>query len=159
MNLPEFSIQRPVTVFMGCLILLLLGGIAFWQLPVDLMPETIYPTISVRAEYPGVAPEEMENLVARPLEEAFSSAPAVEEIKSTSTEGSTTVRISFSYGSNLDEAANELRIRLDRRRSTLPEDMQPPIMYKFDVSQFPILHLAVSASDMDPKELRRFIEK
>src|SRR5574341_543702 len=119
MSLSEFSIRRPVTILMCCLIVLLLGTIAYIRLPVDLMPDIVYPTISVRAEYPGVAPEEMENLVARPLEEAFSSAPGVEEITSTSSEGSTFVRVSFSYGMDLYEAANELRVRLDRRRSAL----------------------------------------
>jgi HAE1 family hydrophobic/amphiphilic exporter-1 len=159
MSLPEFSIKRPVTVFMVALVAILLGGISFLKLPVDLMPEIVYPTISVRAEYPGVAPEEMETLVARPLEEALSSAPGVEEISSSSSEGNASVRVAFEHGVNLDEAANELRSRLDRRRASLPEDMPPPVMYKFDVSQFPIMFLTVSAKDMDPKELRRFVEK
>jgi len=159
MSLPEFSIRRPVTVLMAVLMAVLLGGIAFVRLPVDLMPEVVYPTLSVRAEYPGVAPEEMENLVARPLEEAFSAAPGVEKITSNSTEGSSSVRISFVHGTNLDEAANELRLRLDRRRSALPEDMPPPVMYKYDVSQYPIMFLTVAATDMDQKELRRFVEK
>ncbi len=159
MSLPEFSIKNPVTVLMGTLMLILLGGIAYVRLPVDLMPDMVYPTISVRAEYPGVAPEEMENLVARPLEEAFSSAPGVEEITSSSTEGGTSIRVSFAYGTNLDEAANELRIRLDRRRNSLPEDMEPPIMYKYDVSQYPILFLTVASESMDPRELRHFVEK
>jgi len=159
LSLSEFSIRRPVTVLMCTLILILLGGIAFVRLPVDLMPDIVYPTISVRAEYPGVAPEEMENLVARPMEEAFAAAPGVEEITSSSSEGSTNIRVSFVYGTNLDEAANELRIRLDRRRSALPEDMEPPVMYKFDVSQFPIMFLTVSAREMDQRELRHFTEK
>lgn len=159
MSLPEFSIRNPVTVLMGTLMLILLGGIAYVNLPVDLMPDIVYPSISVRAEYPGVAPEEMENLVARPLEEAFSAAPGVEEIVSTSSEGSTSIRISFAYGTNLDEAANELRIRLDRRRASLPEDMEPPVMYKFDVSQYPILFLTVASPDMDSRALRHFVEK
>lgn len=159
MTLPEFSIRRPVTVLMACLVAILLGGISFVRLPVDLMPEIEYPTLSVRAEYTGVAPEEMENLVARPLEEAFAAAPGVEKITSTSTEGSANVRVNFVHGTNLDEAANELRLRLDRRRGSLPEDMPPPILYKFDVSQFPIMFLTVAADDMDPKELRRFVEK
>ncbi len=159
MNLPEFSIRRPVTVLMGCLIAILLGGIAFVKLPVDLMPDIVYPTISVRAQYPGVAPEEMENLVARPLEEAFSSAPGVEQIASTSTEGTAIIRVSFSYGMNLDEAANELRSRLDRRRGSLPQDMEPPILFKFDVTQFPIMFLSAAATDMDPRQLRYFVEK
>ncbi|MDW8354975.1 MAG: efflux RND transporter permease subunit [Bryobacterales bacterium] len=159
MNLPQFSIRRPVTTLMLCLIAILLGAIAFIRIPVDLMPEVIYPTLSISATYPGVAPEEMENLVTRPLEEAFAAAPGVEEITSVSMEGQSFIRVSFSFGANLDEAANELRSRLDRRRATLPEDMEPPIIFKFDVSQFPIMFLSVAASDMDLKQLRHFVEK
>lgn len=159
MGLPEFSIRRPVSVTVACLLAILLGAIAFVKIPVDLMPETVYPTISARAEYPGVGPEEMETLVARPLEEAFSAAPGVKEITSTCTEGSAYVRVGFNYGFNLDEAANELRARLDRRRGDLPEDMEPPVMFKFDVSQFPIMFLTVAADDLDAKELRHFTEK
>ncbi len=159
MSLSHFSIHRPVTVLMLCLVAILLGGVAFFNIPVDLMPETVYPTISVRAEYEGVAPEEMETLVVRPLEEAFSAAPGVKTINSSVYEGQTFVRVGFDYDVNIDEAANELRSRLDRRRSYLPEDMQPPTMYKYDSSQFPIMYLTVSANDMDPKELRRYVEK
>jgi HAE1 family hydrophobic/amphiphilic exporter-1 len=159
MNLPDFSIRRPVTTLMACLIAVLLGAIAFVQIPVDLMPEVVFPTLSVSTTYEGVAPEEMENLVTRPLEEAFSAVPGVEEITSRSQEGQSFIRVHFSYGTNLDEAANELRSRLDRRRATLPEDMEPPVIYKFDVSQFPIMFLMVAASDMGPKELRHFVEK
>jgi HAE1 family hydrophobic/amphiphilic exporter-1 len=157
--MPEFSIRRPVTVAVFCLLAMLLGAIAFWKIPVDLMPETVYPTISARAEYPGVGPEEMETLVARPLEEAFSAAPGVKEITSTCSEGMAYVRVGFDYGYDLDEAANELRTRLDRRRGDLPEDMEPPIMFKFDVSQFPIMFLTVASDDKDPKELRHFVER
>ena len=101
----------------------------------------------------------MENLVARPLEEALSSAPGVERISSSSSEGYASIRVEFAHNVNLDEAANELRSRIDRRRSTLPEDMPPPVMYKFDVSQYPIMFLTVAAKDLDAKDLRRFVEK
>lgn len=159
MNLPEAAIRRPVTTLMACLIALLLGTIAFIDIPVDLMPEVVYPILSVSTTYEGVAPEEIENLVSRPLEEAFSAAPGVEEITSTSMEGQSFVRVNFSFGANLDEAANELRSRLDRRLAAMPEDMDTPMIFKFDVSQFPIMFLTVSASDMDPKQLRHFVEK
>lgn len=159
MSLPEFSIHRPVTVLMGCAVAILLGVIAFIQIPVDLMPETEYPTLTVSATYPGVAPAEMETLVARPIEEAVASAPGVEEITSTSNEGQASVRVRFEYGSNLDEAANELRSRLDRIRRRLPEDMEPPTMYKFDTSQFPVMFISVRSDKMDAKELRHFAEK
>ena len=159
MNLSTISISRPVTVLMACLVAMLLGGVAFVNIPVDLMPETVYPTISVRAEYEGVAPEEMETLVVRPLEEAFAAAPNVEKISSSVYEGLCYVRVGFDYGVDIDEAANELRTRLDRRRRYLPEDMDAPSMYKYDSSQYPILYLAVSADNLDAKELRHYVEK
>ena len=159
MSLSTASIHRPVTVLMVCLIAILLGVVAFVNIPVDLMPEIVYPTISIRAEYEGVAPEEMETLVVRPLEEAFSAAPGVEEIYSSVNEGLCYVRVGFDYGTDIDEAANELRTRLDRRRRYLPEDMDPPTMYKYDSSQYPIIFLTVSADNMDAKELRHYVEK
>ena len=159
MNLSTISIHRPVTVLMACLVAILLGAVAFVNIPVDLMPEIVYPTISVRAEYEGVAPEEMETLVVRPLEEAFSAAPHVKEISSSVYEGLCYVRVGFDYGIDIDEAANELRTRLDRRRRYLPEDMDAPSMYKYDSSQYPILYLTVSADNLDAKELRHYVEK
>lgn len=144
---------------MLCLVAILLGGVAFVNIPVDLMPEVVYPTISVRAEYEGVAPEEMETLVVRPLEEAFAAAPNVERISSSVYEGLCYVRVGFDYGVDIDEAANELRTRLDRRRRYLPEDMEAPSMYKYDSSQYPILYMTVSADNMDSKELRHYVEK
>jgi HAE1 family hydrophobic/amphiphilic exporter-1 len=159
MSLPEFSIHRPVTVLMGISVAVLLGTIAFVQIPVDLMPETEYPTLTVSAVYPGVAPAEMETLVARPLEEAVASAPGVEEITSTSNEGQASVRVRFAYGENLDEAANELRSRIDRIRRRLPEDMDSPTLFKFDTSQFPVMFISVRSDEMDAKELRHFAER
>jgi len=158
MSIPEFSIKNPVTILMAALMAMLLGGIAFVEIPVDLMPETEYPTLSVNVGYPGVAPEEMETLVARPLEQALASTPGVEEITSSSSEGRASVRLRFAYGANLDEAAAEMRSRIDRRRTNLPDDMEPPMLYKYDVSQYPILYLTVASPTMDPKELRFFAE-
>jgi len=159
MNLPEFSIHRSVTVLMGCLIAMLLGGIAFMRIPVDLMPETEYPTISFNISYAGVAPEEMETLVSRPLEQLLAAAPGVEEITSSSSEGRSSVRCRFAYGTDMDEAANDLRTRVDRRRTSLPDDIDPPTLYKYDVSQYPVMFLTVASGEMDGKELRHFTEK
>ena len=159
MNLAEFSIRRPVTILMVCLVAILLGTIAFVQIPVDLMPEIEYPIISVNTSYEGVAPEEMETLIARPLEQALSSAPNAEEITSSSSEGRASVRVRFVYGTDLDVAAADLRARIDARRTSLPDDADPPTLFKFDVSQFPIMFVTVAAEDMDSKQLRHFVEK
>ena len=157
MSLPEISVRRPITVYMITSVLVLLGAISFTRLPVDLMPEVQNPTLTVRTAYPGVAPEEVENMVTRPMEAALSSTPGVYRINSTSAEGSSTVRVSFDWGVNLDEATNEVRTRVDRVRGALPEEVEPPTIFKFDVSQFPILFLAVSG-DREPREMRTFIE-
>jgi HAE1 family hydrophobic/amphiphilic exporter-1 len=158
MKLPENSVKRPIMVYMFTTVLILLGGVSFSRLPVDLMPDTQNPTLSVRAEYPGVAPEEMENLVTRPLEASLSAAPGIYRITSTSSEGSSSIRIQFDWAVNLDEAANEIRTRLDRVRGTLPEGVLPPTIFKFDTSQFPIMMLAVSGNK-DERALRTLLEK
>ncbi len=158
MKLPEHSVNRPIMVYMFTTVMIILGVVSFVRLPVDLMPETQSPTISVRAEYPGVAPEEVENLVARPLESSLSAAPGIYRITSTSSEGSANIRIQFDYGVNIDEAANEIRTRLDRTRGSLPEGVLPPTVFKFDTSQFPIMSLAVSGNK-DARELRTLLEK
>lgn len=157
-NLPAFSVRRPVTILMFTSVMVLLGGISFFRLPVDLMPEIQNPTLTVRTSYPGVASEEMENLVTRPLEASLSSAPGIYRISSTSAEGSSNIRLSFDWSVNLDEAANEVRTRIDRTRGVLPDDVEPPMIFKFDTTQFPIIFLAVSG-DKDPRELRTLLEK
>ena len=158
MNLPDLAIRRPVFITVVFLIVTLLGGISFMQLPVDLMPDVSFPTLSVRTSYSGVGPEEMEELVSIPLERVLSSTPGVEEITSTSSEGNSQIRLSFSWGTDLDSASDEIRTRLDRVRGLLPEDASAPTVFKFDVSAFPIMFMGVSG-DMEPRELREFTDK
>src|SRR6266508_3876893 len=98
MSLSSTSIHRPITTYICCAVAILLGAISFQRLPVDLMPETEFPTITVRTNYPGVGPEEMETIVSRPVERALASAPGVDKITSTSTEGSSQVRVLFNWG-------------------------------------------------------------
>ncbi|MBI4460164.1 MAG: efflux RND transporter permease subunit, partial [Acidobacteria bacterium] len=113
MSLPDLAIRRSVTVYIACAMVILLGAISFQRLPIDLMPDIEYPRITVMTRYQGAAPEEVETLITRRIENAVGSAPGVEEVTSTSTEGQSRVFVSFAWGSNMDEAANELRTRLD----------------------------------------------
>ena len=158
MKLVEFSINRPVTTYMMIATILLLGVIAFFRLPVDLMPEMEFPTLTVATTYQGVAPEEMETLITRPIEEAVGALAGVEKIRSSSSEGQSSVRISFTWGTDLNEAASDVRTRLDRLRRILPEDADPPTLFKFDTTQFPIMFLAVASSEMDALALRHLME-
>ena len=159
MSLPSVSVSRPITTTMLFLIVILLGAISFSRLPVDLMPELVYPTLTVRTDYPNVGPQEVEDLVTRPIEEAVAAIAGVEEITSSSSEGNSTVRVAFTWGTDLDEAADDIRSRVERIRGQLPEGAEPPRVFKFDIAQFPILFLGVSSERMGPIELREFTEE
>ena len=158
MSIPDFAIRRSVTIYIACAIVILLGAISFQRLPIDLMPDIEFPRITVMTRYEGVAPGEMETLITRRVEETLGGAPGVQEVSSSSTEGQSRVMVSFDWGTDLDEAADELRTRLDRLRRSLPEGSDPPTMFKFDLSQFPIMFLGV-AGDMGPRELRQLTEE
>ncbi len=157
MTLPRFAVERPVLTVMVTLIVMILGGISFLRVPIDLMPDVSYPTLSMSVSYGNASPEEMEELVTRPLEEAVSAVPGVQEFSSESMEGSCRVRVMFAWGTDLDAAANDVRDRLDRVAARLPEDATKPTLRKFDISSFPILILG-AASDLDPVQIRKLIE-
>ncbi|MFH1491560.1 MAG: efflux RND transporter permease subunit [Pseudomonadota bacterium] len=158
MNLSRNSINRPIFTIMVVLIVLILGGISLMRLPIDLMPDITYPTLSVFSEYENASPEEVETLLTRPIEGAMTAVPGVEEVTSVSSEGSSSVRITFSWGIDLDAAANDVRDRLDRVIGNLPEDVERPTLRKFDVASFPVLILG-AYSDLDPVQMRRIIDE
>ena len=95
MNLPKVAIHRPVTVLMLAAVVVLLGLVSFSRLPVDLMPDVEFPSLTVRTQYSGVGPEEIETLITRPIERSMASVPMIERITATSSEGSSNVTIAF----------------------------------------------------------------
>jgi HAE1 family hydrophobic/amphiphilic exporter-1 len=139
MNISHFSVRRPVLTVMAALVVIIAGAISLQRLSIDLMPDITYPTLSISTEYENASPEEVEELITRPVEEAMSSVPGVEEVTSVSAEGRSSVRVTFSWGTDLDEAANDIRDRLDRVIPRLPEDAERPRLRKFDLASFPIL--------------------
>lgn len=157
MNLAQGPVKRPILTTMVYLIVIVVGVVSFFRLSIDLMPEISFPTISVSTSYENVGPEEMEEMVTRPIEEAIAAVQGVEEITSTSTEGNSSVRVSFTWGHDLEAAANDIRDRIDRVLGRLPEDIDRPMIRKFDLSQFPVAILGV-ASDLNPLDLRQIID-
>jgi len=158
MKISKFSVQHPKLTMMVVLIVIIIGGISLRRLPIDLMPDITYPTINVSATYENASPQEVEELITLPIEEAMSAVPGVEEVSSTSSEGSSRVTVSFAWGTDLDTAANDVRDRLDRVIRQLPEDVDRPTLFKFDPSSMPILILGAS-SNLDPIHLRRIIDE
>ncbi len=157
MSFPRIAIQRPVTMFMISAVVVLLGAIALLRLPVDLLPDVTYPSLTVRVAYEGVGPLEIEELIVRPLEQTLAAVPGLEQINGTASEGSGTVRLSFAWGTDLNEAADEVRTRVDRVRGRLPEEADAPTIFKFDANSSPIVELGVEG-DYDRVTLREMAE-
>ncbi|EMG36552.1 cation/multidrug efflux pump [Desulfocurvibacter africanus PCS] len=156
-DIARFSVRRPVFTAMATLIVLILGGVSLSRLPIDLMPDITYPTLSISTTYENASPQEIETLVTRPVEQALSAVPGVEEVTSVSSEGQSSVRVTFTWGTDLDAAANDVRDRLDRILSSLPEDVDRPVLRKFDLASFPVLILGAS-SRLDPVQMRRLLD-
>ena len=160
MSIPRFAIQRPVMMMMLSGVVILLGGISLTRLPVDLLPDISQPSVNVRVNYTGVGPLEMEELVTRPLEQQLSAVQGLEQMNSTSQEGSSQISMNFVWGTDIPEAMNDIRTRIDRVRNRLPEDADPPVLQKFDPNTAPIMGLAVESTDgaLDRVALRELSE-
>ncbi|ROO29459.1 acriflavin resistance protein [Salinisphaera orenii MK-B5] len=156
-SLPAFAVARPITTCMVMAIALLLGGVALMRLPVDLLPDIETPTLTVSVDYENAAPETMEELVTRPVEQAVAATPGLEEMESTSVEGTTDVTLRFGWGVDIDAAANDVRDRLFSELDDLPDDASRPRLRKFDTADLPVMGLGL-ASTIDPIELRRLID-
>lgn len=158
MKISQVAVGRPVLTIMVSMIVIILGAVALSRLPIDLMPDVTSPTISVSTSYSKASPLTMEELVTRPIEEALAAVPGVQEISSRSTEGSSNVQVSFSWGTDLEAASNDIRDRLDRIISRLPDEASRPSLRKYDMSATPVIMMGVT-SDLDVLELRRILEE
>lgn len=151
----RFAVTRRVAVAMIASAIVLLGIFAIPRLPIALLPSFSPPVISVSVNYPNVAPEQMETLVTRPIENAVSRVPGIDNIESTSSEGNTRVRAQFHYGVNIDIAAVNVQNQVDRIRGQLPNDptLQAPQINKFDPNALPIVTAFVTDSRRTQREL------
>ncbi|MEN1940369.1 efflux RND transporter permease subunit [Luteimonas sp. MJ174] len=152
-GLVGFSVRRRVTVAMVTVSLLLFGLIALGNLKVNLLPDISYPTLTVRTEYTGAAPQEIETLVSEPVEEALGVVKGVRKLRSVSRTGQSDVVLQFAWGTDMDQASLEVRDKLDTL--ALPLEVEPPVLLRFNPSTEPILRLALSAGDGDGDAIRQ----
>ncbi|MGD8963200.1 MAG: efflux RND transporter permease subunit [Desulfobacterales bacterium] len=157
MNLPSFSVKRPVFTTMVTLIFVILGAVSLSRLQIDMLPNIELPTLTIRTNYEGASPEVMERLVTQIIEEIVATVPGVEEITSTSSEGRSRVRVSFVWGTEIDTAAIDVQGKLEDEINELPDDIVRPRIRKFDIASFPVVLLGIS-STLDPVELTELIE-
>jgi len=157
MNLPDFSVRRPIFATMVTLIIVVLGTVSLNRLRIDLLPNVELPSLTVRTSYEGASPEVMERLVTQIVEEIIGTVPGVEEMTSISSEGNSTVRVSFVWGTDIDVAAQDVQATLEDEISELPDDIVRPRVSKFDIASFPVVIVGISSS-LDPVELTELID-
>lgn len=150
MNLPRIGVKYPITTAMFFIALILIGLFSYGQLGLDLMPELEVPAITVSTSYSGAAPEEVESEITEILERNLATVTGLDEIESISREGVSSITLRFDWGSNLDEAANDVRDQVDRAKRELPDDVDDPVISKFDLSMIPIYIMGITAQQSLP---------
>jgi len=158
MSIARLSVNRPVTVIMIFLGIILLGCISWMRLPQELFPSITYPQITVVTSYANAAPEEIESLVTKIIEEAIGTVNKVKRVSSISKEGLSLVMVEFNWGTNMDFAALNVREKIDLIKERLPRESQEPIVMKYNPFDLPVLNLAVTGP-VSPLELRRICRK
>lgn len=159
MPLTETSIKRPVATLMTFLVIITLGIAGLRHLPIDLLPPLEFPQLTVHVEYPNVGPEEIEQTITDQVENALAGVPGVERTRSSSRLGSSSVTLDFTRGTNLDEAANDVRAAIDRIGNGLPEEAEDPIVWKFDPNDVPIVIIGASSDVWDLQELTLILQR
>jgi len=157
-GMAAWSIHHPVGVAMLALAATVIGVLSYGRLSVDLLPEITYPGVRVRIIDPGVSARIMEDAVTRQLEEQLAITEDTIAVESSTTEGSSGVNLTFEYGKNIDEALRDASSRLDRAKRFLPDTINPPIIFKFDPSQIPIVEFVVASPLQDPVALRDWVD-
>ena len=161
-QMTHFTVNRPVAVLMLFMAAVVFGFFSFNRLPITLMPELTYPTLTVRTEYPGAAPEEVENDISRPIEESLGVIGGLNRISSISRAGVSDVVLEFIWGTNMAEASQSTMEKLDL--VFLPEEAERPLILHFDPSLDPIMELSFSGKgvrfegEQGLRRLRRIAE-
>ncbi len=157
MKLPEFSVNRRITVLMMTILILILGGISFTKLGLEMFPDMDYPVISIITTYNGASSQDVEETVTKPIEMAIATVKDIKNLKSESMENASLIMVEFNWGTNLDFAAQDLRDMIDQIADYLPEDVARPLVMKFNLSQMPVLMYGVTGPE-DTYQLRKILE-
>ncbi|WP_243350939.1 efflux RND transporter permease subunit [Stenotrophomonas acidaminiphila] len=158
-DLIEFATRRRVTIAMMTLTLVLFGLISLSSLKVELLPDLSYPTLTVRTDYEGAAPAEVETLISQPAEEALGIVKGLRKLKSISRTGQSDVVLEFAWGTDMQQAGLDVRDKMETLQ--LPLEAKPPVLLRFNPSTQPIMRLALSSKQdggSDADAVRRLME-
>src|SRR3979409_1925648 len=149
MSPPRPFILRPVAPTLLMVGVLLVGWVAFRQLPISALPQVDYPTIQVQTFYPGASPEVMASSVTAPLERQFGQIPGLNQMTSTSSFGSSIITLQFGLDLNIDIAEQEVQAAINGASNLLPQGLpNPPIYSKINPADAPILTLAITSNSL-----------
>ncbi|MDB6132933.1 MAG: nolG [Verrucomicrobiales bacterium] len=156
--LAEICVRRPVLASVIVLVFVVVGTLGYTRLPLDRFPKVDFPTVAVTTRLDGATPKEIETQITDKIEEAVNTVSGIDELRSTSSEGISQVLITFLLEKNVDVASQEVRDRVNRILSELPDDADPPIIEKLDPDASPILNIALTA-DRPAREITEYADK
>ena len=141
----RFSVKKPVTITMMILIVIVLGVVSLSRLQIDLLPQMELPYVMVQTSYQGAGPEEIENMISKPLEQTLSTVENIEAVISISNEGSSLLLMQFAFNTDMDDVMLQMREKIDMIKGFLPDGTSSPLVLKMDPNAMPIIQLAVSS--------------
>jgi len=157
-KLTTLALKNKNTVYLGVFVLLIFGVMSYFTMPKELFPEINYPTVFVQTIYPGNSPEDIENLITRPLENEVQTVQGINELKSTSLQDFSMIFIEFQTNVDIKEALVEVKDAIDKAKSELPDDLiSDPSVMDLDFSSFPILNVNLSG-DYSLVQLKDYAE-
>lgn len=156
--LSKLSVKKPYTVIVGIVLIIILGVVSFTNMTVDLLPSMNLPYALVMTTYPGASPEEVEEVVTKPVEQTMATVSNIKNIQSVSSENSSTVILEFDQTANMDSVTIEMRESLDQISGYWPEGVGNPLILKLNPDMMPVLITAVSAEGEHASDVSRIIE-
>ena len=148
MKIADFCIKHRVMTILAFVMVVIFGVMSFGALPLALMPDMDLPVALVMTTYAGAGPEEIENLVTKPVESACASLAGLDTLRSTSQENMSLVIVTFDYGTDMDQTLIDMRDKIDRIKSTLPDDADSPTVLKMDMDSMPVVMIGLKGNDL-----------
>ena len=144
MNLPEFSIKKPVSIIVVMLIFITIGVISILKLPLEMMPDTSFPGLMVQIPYPSSSPEEVERTITRPMEDVLATINNLENLSSSSSSSSSRIHLQFKGNTNMDLITMQIRDKIDQIRNKLPDDIENIRIRRFSMSDRPVIQFSLA---------------
>ena len=158
-NLAKYSVDKAITVFMAVIIVAIFGVVSFTRLTTDLFPSMNIPYAVVVTTYIGASPDEVEEIVSKPLEETFATTANVKNLTSISQENVSIIMLEFQSDANMDSAVIDMRENLDMVLPNFPDEVGNPMIIKINPNLMPVMQFSVSKTGLSQQELTIFVEE